>query len=360
MLSRVCVLACVTSVLAAPVAAQRPDSLTGQLRRSFREVTAVQELADDRVLVLDSFERFVFLADFRTGESRVIGEQGMGDRQYMWPSRLLRLADDTTLIWDAIEGRVHVIDWVAGEPGVRRTIPRSSFAPHAERPLFPVASDGVGRMYSELPIGTGGTALVRWSPRDTRIDTVFRFRQGSLRGVFPSHDRWIVSPTGVIAYVNVSTYRVDLRGPDAAVVAGKPIAFDPIPVTPAVQRAWLEALREPKIMWSQMSGEPPRFTESTDGGLDYTGPWPLVTPAIVARKPLMQFASDGSLLIERTAVAALPTDYDVIDEKAELKDRFSLAPGTRIVATGRDVVYLGVRGLDGRLTVQRFTVRRSR
>jgi hypothetical protein len=85
------------ATLAIPATAQRPDSLTGEVRQTFREVTAVRELPDGRALVLDSFERFVYRADFRTGETRVIGEHGAADVQYFWPSRLLHLAADTAL-----------------------------------------------------------------------------------------------------------------------------------------------------------------------------------------------------------------------------------------------------------------------
>jgi hypothetical protein len=348
------------STLAITATAQRPDSLAGEVRQTFREVRAVHELPDGRTLVLDSHERFVYLADFRTGDVLVIGEHGMADRQYLWPSRLLHRADDTTLVWDAIEGRIHVLDWVGGEPAIRRSIHRSAFSPTDQSWLSPVASDRQGRMYSEVKIGVGGSALVRWIPGAERVDTLFRFRRANLRGVFPAWDQWTVSSTGVVAYVHVSPYRIDLRGPGANVVAGTPIAFDPKPVTADIQKAWLEALRQPQIMWSRRGREPPKFSEISGSGVDYTGPWPVATPAIVARKPLMQFTSEGSLLIERAAVPALPSEYDVIDEQARLKDRFELPAGTRIVATGRGVVYVTVRGPDSRLKLQRFTVRGPR
>jgi hypothetical protein len=63
------------------------------------------------------------------------------------------------------------------------------------------------------------------------------------------------------------------------------------------------------------------------------------------------------------SVPALPSEYDVIDQRAELKDRFELPPGTNIVATGRDAVYVTVRTSENpsrRLKLQRFTVRRPR
>lgn len=211
-------------------------------------------------------------------------------------------------------------------------------------------------MYWEEPIGQG-SLLLRWSPGELKTDTILRFRRAKHGGLGPSADRWIVSSTGVLAYVHVSPYRVDLRPPGANVVVGKPIAFDPRPVTPAIQKAWLEALHEPKIMWSQRRGEQPEFFETTDSGVDHLS-WPLVMPPIVGRIPLMQFASDGSLLIERMAMPALPSEYDVVNERAELADRFQLRAGTRIAATGRDVVYVTTRGADGRLTLQRFSVRR--
>lgn len=342
------------STLSIAAASQRPDSLTGELRQTFREIRAVLELPDGRTLVLDSHERFVYLADFRTGVTHVIGEHGSADRQYLWPSRLLHRAADTTFVWDAIEGRIHVLDWAQGEPGLRRSVPKSSFSP-----LSPIESDGLGRLYSEVQVGETGSALLRWSPGDPQIDTLFRFRRARVGGLFPAWDRWVVSPTGVVAYVHVSSYRVDLRVPGANVVVGKAIAFDPKMVTPAIQKAWIETLQEPKIVWSQSRGEPPRFAESHESSVHY-GSWPLVTPAFVGIRPLIQFASDGLLLIERTAVSGLPSEYDVIDAQAQLKDRFELPVGTRIVATGQNVVYLAVRGPENRLKLQRFSVRNRR
>src|SRR5688500_14181657 len=99
MTGRIHVTASLLLTIAFRASAQRPDSLTGELRQTFRDVSAVRELADGRVLVLDSHERFIYLADFRTGGSQVIGEQGSGDRQYLWPSRLLLLPTDTALVW---------------------------------------------------------------------------------------------------------------------------------------------------------------------------------------------------------------------------------------------------------------------
>jgi hypothetical protein len=335
--------------------AQRPDSVTGELRRTFRNVTAVSELSDGRALVLDSHERFVYLADFRTGETKVIGEQGWGDRQYLWPSRLLHRSNDTTLVWDAIAGRVHVLAWNGEEPGIRRSIEKSSFSA-----LTPIESDGRGRLYSEVPAAGGGSALIRWSPGESRVDTLFRFERAGVRGLFPSSDRWIVNSSGAVALVHVSPYRVELRVPGSDVVEGGPIPFVPKQVTPALQKAWAEALREPRIIWTQTRGEQPRFEETEESWVDHSGPWPLVTPAILGNDPMMQFTSDGSLLIERTAIPSLPSEYDVIDQRAVLKDRFELPVGTRIVATGRDVLYVTARGSDKRLTLQRFTFRRPR
>lgn len=340
------------ATLAGTIGAQRPDSLRGHLRQTFREVTAVRELADGRALVLDSFDRFVYLADFRTGESQVIGEHGGADRQYLWPSRLLHLAADTTLVWDAIEGRIHVLNWVGGIPAIRRSMPKAEFSP-----LSPVASDARGRMYTAVSIGEG-SGLLRWRPGVPRVDTILQFRRVNQRGLIPTWDRWIVSSSGALAYVHVSPYRVDFHTPGAKAVLGKPIPFDPTPITPVIQKAWMEVLHQPRIVWaSQMRGQLPAFEERTESWVDY-GSWPLVLPAVVGESPLMQFTSDGSLLIERMAMPALSSEYDVVNELAVLADRFKLPAGTRIVATGREVVYVTTRGADGRLTLQRFSVRR--
>jgi len=335
--------------------AQRPDSARGTLRQTFREVNAVRELGDGRALVLDSFERHLYLADFRTGDSQVIGEQGWGDRQYLWPSRLLHLSADTTLVWDAIEGRIHVLDWIGGVPAIRRSMPKTAFGPSAQSPFVPVVSDDQGRMYRENP-GSDGSVLLRWIPGALRVDTIHRFTRVSAGGMFPVSDKWAVSSTGVLAHVHVSPYRVDFRTPETNAVLGEPVPFDPVLVTPAIQKAWTAFLNEPRIVWAQARGQPPGFEERSEPWVTY-GSWPLVMPAIVGRDPLVQFTSSGSLLIERMSVTTLPSEYDVIDTQGKLADRFQLPAGTRIVATGRDVVYVTARAGDGRLTLQRFTVR---
>lgn len=356
MILRTLLTTCLLATFASSAVAQRPDSVRGQLRQTFREVTAVRELADGRALVLDAFERHVYLADFRTGDTQVIGEHGWAERQYLWPSRLLHLAADTTLVWDAIEGRIHVLSWVGGVPGIRRSMPKSAFGPSQQSPFVPVVSDERGRMYREGQT-EDGAALLRWSPGRLRVDTILRFRRVSLKGLFPISDTWAVSSSGVVAYVHVSPYRVDFRAPGATTVLGEPIRFDPTLVTPAIQKAWMEVLHEPRIVWAQARGQPPAFEERNEPFVDY-GAWPLVLPAIVGNRPLIQFTSDGSLLIERMAMPALPSEYDVVDEQGRLANRFQLPAGTRIVATGREAVYVTNRGADGRLTLQRFSVRR--
>lgn len=203
--------ACTTLVVVTTVIAQRPDILKGQLAHTFCEVTAVHELCDGRALVLDSHDRFLYLADFQSETVQRIGDQGA------------------------------------------------------------------------------------------------------------------------------------------------PIPFTPTTVTPAIQKAWLEVLYRPRVVWAALGGGQYGFAGASEPVAEY-GSWPPVLPSRLPNS-YIGFAGHGSLVVERLALPGIPSQYDVIGARGELVDRFQLAPNTQIVATGNRDVYLTTRGSDGRLTLQRFSVR---
>ncbi len=347
------------SMLALTATAQRPDSVTGELQQTFREVTAVREMADGRALVLDSHERFVYLADFRAGTVRRLGEQGWGDRQYLWPSRLLTIPGDTILVWDAIEGRMHVLTADGASVEVRKSIPQSAVGTRGGAAFVAVMSDSLGRLYRQEQ-HSRRLIVTRLNETRTAVDTVINVlatRDVSSQ-LFPSYSRWTVDATGRVAHVLVKPYRVDLYAPNGTATTGSDIPFVPTEVTPAVQKAWLEVLHRPRIIWASQAGGPPGFIESQESQVVY-GSWPLVMPPVVGHS-FLGFAGDGSLLIERLALPGMPSEYDVVGQRGELVDRFQLAANAQVVATGNRAVYVTVRGPDNRLKLQRFSIRTRR
>lgn len=165
--------------------------------------------------------------------------------------------------------------------------------------------------------------------------------------------------SGVATHVHMNPYRVDMHALNTPVVRGSPISLEPRLITPEIRRGWLALLHRPKPTWTSLGGGKYGFVDSEEGPVDY-GSWPLVLPAVAGEDAFVQFASDGSLVIERLAIPGLPSEYDVIDARGQLVDRFELPAGTQIAATGSGVVYVTVRASDGRLKLQRFTVRSPR
>jgi len=349
-------IALLTVAWAASVGAQRPDSLSGELRQTFREVRAIRERPDGRVLILDSHEMIVAIADFRTGMAQQVGLQGMGEREYLWPSRLFPLPGDTTLVWDAIEGRIHVFTESLGVIEPRGTLKGRISRPDGT-PFNPMMSDRQGRLYTIFDQGHT-TALLRLDRTTTRLDTVANVPARTVLAdqMFPSVDRWIVGENGTVAYVHMEPFGVDLYAPNAPAIRGDPIPFTPTLVSPAIRSALLAWMHKPRPVWTALGGGRYGFVDDTDYPVVDYGAWPLVLPPVLG-VGFIGFASDGTLLIERLALPGMPSEYDVVGQRGELVDRFQLAANTQIVATGNRTVYVTIRGSDGRLRLQRFTTR---
>ena len=347
---------CLVIAVTASAAAQRPDSLTAELRETFREVTRVHERPDGRVMILDAHGMQVYLADFSSGDVFRIGRQGMADGQYLWPSRLFPLPGDTTLVWDAIEGKIHVFTEIPGAFEARGTLPGSRISTPTGGKFSPITSDALGRLYARASRGDSA-ALLRLDRASSRIDTVAVFAANFQRSstVFPVNVRWVVSSSGAVAVVYPEPYRVDFFVPGSPVVRGAPISFVPTTVTPTVRSNWLQVLHRPRPAWAALGGGQYGFIDQTESDVDYAS-WPPVLPPVLYNA-FVGFTSDGSLLIERLALPAMPTEYDLVDARGQLADRFQIAAGSQIVGTGRQAVYVSVRQPDGRLRLQRFSVR---
>lgn len=59
-----------------------------ELSEGFTEVTAIRELNDGRVLILDRGEGTLLLGDFRDGTIRQVGRRGCGPGEYEAPMQL--------------------------------------------------------------------------------------------------------------------------------------------------------------------------------------------------------------------------------------------------------------------------------
>ena len=74
------------------VALAKPDA---ELAHPFTSVAGVRELGDGRVIVLDSRDFVVDVADFTADTVRQVGSNGDGPGEYRWPVELFALPGDS-------------------------------------------------------------------------------------------------------------------------------------------------------------------------------------------------------------------------------------------------------------------------
>ena len=80
-----------------------------EFTQPFSEVTAIRELRDGRVIVVDGRELKAQVIDFRAGTVATIGRNGDGPGEYRWPRQLYALPGDSSLLPDQAGGRLLII-----------------------------------------------------------------------------------------------------------------------------------------------------------------------------------------------------------------------------------------------------------
>ncbi len=358
------VVACVLFALcgASPCWAQRVVELAptnGTIEDDFTNITSVRELPDGRVLIADTREKRLVVADWKTGYTERLGRVGSGPGEFRSPRYLLALGPDSTLLFDTQQHRVIVIvgaDKLRPFP-VKDGLRVTSFSP----PIRGVDRDSRLVVYAKIPNRTpdpdhpgfqtvwgSDSVLVvianLWQPG---LDTIARIR-GKFRGR-SSVDRtirgrqWVfelVNPFGVeeqawmfpdgwMALALASPYRVDWRTPDGTWIHGAPLPFTPIPATDteklAAMSRYAMAIPEPQLDPSEYPG------------------WPEFVPPFTnaALVPL----HDGRVAIARFVTSASTLQvYDIVDRNGALSARIQVPLNSRIIAFGRESVYLVTRG----------------
>jgi hypothetical protein len=122
----------------------KPDVEFGE---PFSDITAIRELRDGRVIVLDSRELSIKLVDFKRGTSEQIGRNGAGPGEYQWPQRVFALPVDSSAILDGPSRSLLVVT-----PSGRMSgsfDPRGALAQDRVAAFLapPSATDAQGRMY---------------------------------------------------------------------------------------------------------------------------------------------------------------------------------------------------------------------
>lgn len=343
-----------------------------RLEQEFTRVTAVRELTDGRLVVLDRFANQLMLVDATLGSARQIGREGQGPGEFFNPTALVPLTGDSTGVVDQSSRALKVI-LPDGRPGGLLTHPGGApcGAPGdtLTRRLVSAISDARGRFYAlaanlrTRPDGTleqtDASAIERWGAgcgRDTlgyiprRIDANARILPGGALvapatmniAPYATGIQWIPAPDGRVAVVHPDPYRVDVIDAPGQLRRGTPVSYSPVRLTEAHRRRWLEEFRRPApvIVANRGGGTTrqmmaPPFREPTD--------WPRELPPFL--HGALSMGHDGRLWVLRTTIDLDRPEFDVFDATGRLTQRVVLPPRTRLVGHGRGVVYL-VR-LDG-------------
>jgi hypothetical protein len=345
--------------LSAAAAAQRPRQLdlTGKpdatLREGFTRVTGVRELPGGRAIAVDQADQSVYLVDFTKGSSEKIGRQGDGPAEYRFPLAPQRGRGDTTWIFDPTLRRMLVI----AEGKIAATVAVPAGAPPGGL-TEPHNTDREGRAYFEgssfdAERGTflDSVAIVRWHPREPRIETVSRlYNGGRVRFTsdvgpvsqarsstpFPHVDAWAVLPGGDVAIVRQSPFRIDVVGADGSVKPGAPVVFTPMPVTQEEKDSIRARTSSQRVTAMGRNG---------GGGQQFRRPsfpddaYPKEMPAFVASS--VRATPEGEIWVGRSRrVNDARWRYDIFDAKGVPAGSATINSRAVIVGFGAGTVYV--------------------
>lgn len=300
---------------------------------------------------------------------------------------------------------------IGGQNGTPGFDPRGRLVYRSQFRLAPSAFPRGGGGRFELPQQPDSSYVVRVDLKTRKVDTAATFRIPKITlnmtsddngrvmitptvNPIPWTDDWALLSDGTLAVVRGQDYRVDFVSLDGKVTQGPKMPFDWQRLTDEDKtriidstKTAMEKLRDAQI--AQMAAANPdaakadsaskaggRQRTQPDGGGNLTitfqgrgggpggptGPVGFTLPAIqfvtpnempdyrpVFRQGAARGDADGNLWIRTSKVSANGTEYDVIDNKGELKDRVLVPPGRVVAGFGPGgMVYMGV--LDGMVT----------
>jgi hypothetical protein len=154
-------------------------------------------------------------------------------------------------------------------------------------------------------------------------------------GVLP-----ILFGDGAVAFVRLDPYRVDwIIG--GAMIAGRPLPFDAIPVSREEKVAALARL--------------PRADSDAPRNPDDVNDWPEVVPPFLTGAA--HAAADGMVWIRRAPSTKAPgNDYDVVDRSGRLVKRLHLPANEVVAAVGRTNLYVIATDEDDLQHLRRYAL----
>ena len=356
-------IACLTSASSAQLPGRKLGAPTARLEEPFSDIASIRELRDGRVIVLDSKEQRIVIADLASGRITPVGAKGRGPGEFMRATLFLPLPGDTTWIIDSQGGRVLVLGPDGTPTGVVTTFPPpaadSGVSINALR-----ATDGQGRVYFARSTRPPSPENVT-PPDSTRILQYDRAR-GAIaaratvalpeskisvkrsgqqitsieitRTPFTVGDEWGVGPAGQLVIARRAPYRIEI------LALGKPPVRGP--VVPVNARKVTEADKDEDL--ASLPNAAARKREDV--------PWPESMPPFLMRALIL---TDREAWVRRTrAAGAESTMYDVFDLQGRRVAEMSLPSVVRVILVTARGVYVTRTDDDGLQFVERHALPR--
>lgn len=361
--------------LAAFVAAANPQNAEHTLGRPnasieepFSDAVGLVELRDGRVIVSDRIERTYSVADFRNRERRTIGRNGIGPTEYQVPFGPIRWRGDTLLGYDPQNRRLLKITEDGTFVG--------SFSFPAPRVgginsySVPRGVDPDGRIYWDSPIiemqpvvkRLMQARIVRWRPGADSVEEAQRFADhGEFEHRFrfrpmPQTDAWVVAPDGRIGILSAAEYRLRWYRNGTLVETGPPIPHTPLRLTSADRDAFRAKKALEPISGASANGQPgamplmgiERAKASFPDSL-----FPDIVPPFEVGGAML--SPGGDIWVKRTGPARETSPrLDVLDGAGKLRGVVRLPSRTKLLALGRDWIYLINSDDNGLQTLERY------
>jgi hypothetical protein len=342
---------------------------SAKLDEEFTSIGSVRELSDGRVLITDTRDRRVVVADLKNGTVTQVGRTGDGPAEYAMAAPIHRLAGDSSIMFDVMTRRWLLFDGAS----IVATMPPDAPIITAMKGSAK-GSDVRGNVWrTASPPGMGGGApddkswkpgsrdwggkdsefVVRGNRATAKVDTVAKVRMTPARqtvvmtpgGAKVQSVSWVrppmvvgedavLFPDGWFAIARLDPYRVDWIAPDGRVAKGRPIALPQIKVTPAEKDAYFArqlARRAPNA---------PKLPESILRDMEaLRDQFPEVMPPYTAFG--LSAGGDGSLWLQHEPSIDFPdARYDVVDRRGVLVAVVSLAKRESIIGLGPRSVYV--------------------
>jgi hypothetical protein len=314
------------------------------LAHEFTRVASVRELSDGRVLVIDSRERALFVADLAAGTVRQLGRTGRGPLEYERPSRLIALGTDSTLLMDPANRRWLLL---VGAQLVATLSPSDSVVERAGTAV--VGADERGNVISTALIDRevvdgdrhrDRLAVQRVHRATARADTLLVVRGaesrvetetvngGTRRSVIELAlsvpEQVLVFPDGWLAVARQRPYRVEWLSPSGERVVGPELAW----ANPPVSAAEIELYR--RRMELQLGRSIPAPLTGMPF-VDVVAPFPVGA---------LRALPSGRLLVTRSEWSrSQGTEYDIVDRRGRLTAQVRLPSQSRIVGVGEQHIY---------------------